>query len=142
MSSASDWFIEQMLLTESRGWKDMRRMLSRSVRLARGDLGCEQVFPVAEHHRDLPFVMADAPALRSPYQAGRLDAEALVELPGARTDAVVHRPYVDDDVGGVAVDDRRHARDVVVGDDLVASDHVLHGADDAVAALDETVRRP
>src|SRR5437870_13826359 len=95
------------------------------VALARRDLGCEQLLAVAEGGDDHPLVVADAPSVRCPHQAGGLHAEALVELPVPRADAVVHRPGPGVDLGRIAVDHGRHAGDVVERDDLVASDHWL-----------------
>src|SRR5580700_4233208 len=107
-SSPKDCRMEQMAFTESRGW-------DTSVPAAGRQLWREELVQVAEFDRDQPVVVRDAPALRGAHQAGRLDAETLVELPGPRAYAVVHGTDVGDHMGAVTVDDRSHGGDVVIG---------------------------
>src|SRR5262245_37559602 len=142
-SSWSEWRIAEMLVKRARGWTGMLGdSRGELVPGARGELRREELLHAAELHRDHPLVMAAAPALWRPHEAGGLDGEALVEFPGPRTHSVVHRTNADVDPGRVAVDDWRHAGDVVVRHDLVASDHVLHGADDVGTAAHQHARCP
>src|SRR5262245_51661432 len=114
-SSSSEFRIDEMLFNATRGWTDMLGdSRGELVPGARSELRREEVLHAAELHHDHPLVMAAAPPLRRPHETGGLDGEALVELPGPRTHSVVHRPNADVDPGRVAVDDGRHAGDVVV----------------------------
>src|SRR5580658_4436720 len=106
-SSSNDCFMEQIALTDRRGCIAQRavradRPRRTSVSLPGGQLRCEQVLHAAELDGDVPVMVLHPPAVGRPHQAGRLYAEALVELALPRTDAVVHGAHAHHHLGLVA----------------------------------------